>query len=200
MPLKPVKKKPVKKSGAAGAAKRIPAAPKPRVAKIGAGIPCTVNGKPLHLDCPPGARLLDVLRETLFLTGTKEGCGKGECGACTVLVNGTPVDSCLMFAIQAKDAAITTIEGISGASPRELHPIQRQFIAKGGVQCGICIPGMIVAAKALLDERPHATREEIFEGLGGNLCRCTGYLKIIEAVEAARDELNPNQTRPCELP
>jgi carbon-monoxide dehydrogenase small subunit/xanthine dehydrogenase small subunit len=128
-------------------------------------------------------RLLDLLRDDLRLTGAKEGCGKGECGACTVIVDGRAVDSCLMMAYQADGAVVETIEGLGDAAA--MHPLQDAFIAQGGVQCGICIPGMVLAAKALLDRDPRADASAIREGLAGNLCRCTGYTKILAAVAQA---------------
>ncbi|AZR72585.1 (2Fe-2S)-binding protein [Anoxybacter fermentans] len=144
----------------------------------------TVNNKPYELEVNPNARLLDVLRDELNLTGTKEGCGVGECGACTVIMNGQAVNSCLVLAGQAQGAKIITIEGVQGENG-ELHPIQQAFIDKGAVQCGYCTPGMILSAKALLDQNPNPTVEEIKEGISGNLCRCTGYQQIIEAVQEA---------------
>jgi carbon-monoxide dehydrogenase small subunit len=126
------------------------------------------------------ARLLDVLREELRLTGTKEGCGEGECGACSVLLNGALVNSCLVPAIQVEGASIRTIEGIANGDT--LHGVQQAFIENGGAQCGICTPGMILAAVNLLDRNPQPTESDIREGLAGNLCRCTGYIKIFEAV------------------
>jgi carbon-monoxide dehydrogenase small subunit/xanthine dehydrogenase small subunit len=141
------------------------------------------NGRPVRLRTEADRRLLDVLREDLHLSGAKEGCGKGECGACTVLVDGQAADSCLMMAYQVDGKDVSTIEGLEGADG--LHPLQDAFIEKGGVQCGICIPGMVLAAKALVDERPEATAEEIRQGLAGNLCRCTGYTKIFAAVAQA---------------
>jgi aerobic carbon-monoxide dehydrogenase small subunit len=129
------------------------------------------------------ARLLDVLREELQLTGTKEGCGEGECGSCSVLLDGTLVNSCLVPVLQANGASIVTIEGL-GADER-LHPLQQAFLQCGAAQCGICTPGMILAAVHLLDKIPKPTLAEIREGLSGNLCRCTGYLQIFEAVERA---------------
>jgi xanthine dehydrogenase small subunit len=143
----------------------------------------SLNGKARRLEVASTARLLDVLREDLRLTGAKEGCGKGECGACTVLVDGAAVDSCLMLAWQADGAVVETIEGLGG--PRALDPLQDAFVDKGGVQCGICIPGMVMAARALLLENPAPSPEEVRAGLAGNLCRCTGYTKIFEAVSAA---------------
>ena len=144
---------------------------------------CAVNGRAIDRQVNPMHRLLDVLREDLHLTGTKEGCGKGECGACTVFVDGKPVDSCLMLAIQATGSDITTIEGLARGG--SLDAVQEMFIAEGGVQCGFCIPGMVMAARALLDENPDPTVDDIKYALGGNLCRCTGYTKIFSAVLAA---------------
>ena len=141
---------------------------------------CTLNGRPIRKEVDPAARLLDTLREEFFLTGTKEGCGKGECGACTIFVDGLPVDSCLMLTIQAQGKRIVTIEGL--ARENRLDSVQEMFIQEGGVQCGFCIPGMIMAARALLDENPDPTLEDLKYGLGGNLCRCTGYQKIFQAV------------------
>lgn len=148
----------------------------------------TVNGKAYSLDVTANVRLVDLLRDTLGLTGTKEGCGVGECGACTVIMNGQTVNSCLVLAGQAEGADITTIEGIHGPNGL-LHPIQQAFIEKGAVQCGYCTPGMVLSAKALLDQNPDPTVEEIKEGISGNLCRCTGYQQIIEAVEDAAQRL-----------
>lgn len=141
-----------------------------------------VNGVEYALEVAAHRTLLEVLREELGLMGTKEGCGEGECGACTVLVNGRPVTSCLMLAAQADGKEITTIEGLAAGG--ELHPLQKAFIEHGAVQCGYCSPGMILSAKALLDENPHPTEAEVREALVGNLCRCTGYKKIVEAVLA----------------
>jgi carbon-monoxide dehydrogenase small subunit len=145
----------------------------------------TVNGKPMHVHVYPMDRLLDVLRHELGLTGTKEGCGEGECGSCSVLLDGVLVNSCLIPVLQANGANILTIEGL--APDGCLHALQQAFIGCGGAQCGICTPGMILAARHLLDKKPRPTVEEIREGLSGNLCRCTGYMQIVEAVaEAAR--------------
>ena len=144
---------------------------------------CTVNGKRETLQAYPMARLLDVLREQLNLRGVKEGCGEGECGACAVLMDGELVNSCLVPAAQAEGAEIKTIEGVAvGAN---LHAVQEAFLAYGGAQCGICTPGMILAAVNLLERTPHPTDAEIRTGLAGNLCRCTGYMKIFEAVVQA---------------
>ncbi len=142
-----------------------------------------VNGENKTLDVEEDKRLLDFLRDDLGLIGVKEGCGEGECGACTVIMDGQAVVSCLVMAFQADGSHITTIEGL--VKNGELHPIQKAFIDSGAVQCGFCTPGMILSAKALLDKNPHPTREEIREGLSGNLCRCTGYNKIVDAVERA---------------
>jgi carbon-monoxide dehydrogenase small subunit len=143
----------------------------------------TVNGKDYEVSVPPWRTLLEVIREELGLTGTKEGCGLGECGACTVIMNGQAVNSCLVLAAEADGKHITTIEGL--ASGDKLHPLQQAFIDHGGFQCGFCTPGMIMSAKALLDANPQPTDEEIKEGIAGNFCRCTGYTKIIESIKAA---------------
>lgn len=143
-------------------------------------IQCTVNGQSASLSAYPMERLLDVLRQQLHLTGTKEGCGEGECGACTVFINGEIVNSCLVPVAQVEGANITTIEGI--ASEGQLHAVQQAFIDYGGAQCGICTPGMVLAAVDLLQRNPNPTETDIRNGLAGNLCRCTGYMKIFEAV------------------
>lgn len=143
-----------------------------------------VNGESRTVEAPPMARLLDVLREDLRLTGAKEGCGEGECGACSVLLDGRVVNSCLVPVVQAVGARVTTVEGLS-ESDRVLHPVQAALLAHGGAQCGICTPGFVVAAAALLERNPHPTREEVRVGLAGNLCRCTGYQKIVDAVAVA---------------
>ncbi len=142
---------------------------------------CTVNGAEQTLRVHPLARLLDVLREDLRLTGTKEGCGEGECGACSVLIDGELVNSCLVPALQVEGAQVTTIEGVA-ASAAELHAVQQAFIECGGAQCGICTPGMILAALNLLAHTPQPTEADIRHGLAGNLCRCTGYMKIFASV------------------
>jgi aerobic carbon-monoxide dehydrogenase small subunit len=146
-------------------------------------VKCEVNGKPAALAVYPMARLLDVLREELGLTGTKEGCGEGECGACAVEIDGALVNSCLVPAVHAEGAKIRTIEGV--ARGERLDAVQQAFLAHGGAQCGICTPGMILAAVNLLERHPEPTDAEIREGLAGNLCRCTGYMKIFESVVAA---------------
>lgn len=142
-----------------------------------------VNGETAEIEGHPMMRLLDALRVTLHLTGTKEGCGEGECGACAVRMNGRLVNSCLVPLLQADGATITTIEGLASAG--DLHRVQQAFIDYGGAQCGICTPGMILAAADLLDRHPDPSMEEIREGLAGNLCRCTGYMRIFEAVVGA---------------
>jgi carbon-monoxide dehydrogenase small subunit len=142
-----------------------------------------VNGQSHTVESFPMMRLLDVLREQLHLTGTKEGCGEGECGACSVFLNGKLVNSCLVPVAQVQDASIKTIEGVANAD--ELHAVQQAFIEFGGAQCGICTPGMIMAAVDLLDRNPNPTEAEIRTGLAGNLCRCTGYMKIFESVVRA---------------
>jgi aerobic carbon-monoxide dehydrogenase small subunit len=143
-----------------------------------------VNGRASVVRVHPMARLLDVIRRDLHLTGTKEGCGEGECGACSVLLNGEVANSCLLPVLQADGAAITTIEGLAADDGR-LHAVQQAFIEHGGAQCGICTPGMILAAVNLLDRHPNPTEAEIRTGLAGNLCRCTGYMRIFEAVVKA---------------
>ena len=140
----------------------------------------TVNGEPHEVMVEPWRTLLDVIRNDIGLTGPKEACGTGECSACTVLINGKPVNSCLMLAVDAQDKDILTIEGL--AQGGKLHPLQEAFIKYGAIQCGFCTPGMLLSAKALLDENPHPTEEEVREAISGNLCRCTGYHKIVEAI------------------
>jgi aerobic carbon-monoxide dehydrogenase small subunit len=148
-------------------------------------VSCRVNGRAVVLEAYPMARLLDVLREQLRFTGTKEGCGEGECGACSVEIDGALVNSCLVPVLQAEGTDILTIEGLAG---KRLHPIQEAFLAHGGAQCGICTPGMILAAVNLLARHPRPTEAEIQEGLAGNLCRCTGYTKVFESVlQACRE-------------
>ena len=147
-----------------------------------------VNGINYTKNIDSTTRLIDFIREDLKLKGTKEGCGEGECGACTVIVNGKAINSCLMLASSADGKNVITIEGVSDKD--KLHPIQEAFMEVWAVQCGYCTPGMILSAKALLDEKPNADEEEIKEALSGNLCRCTGYKKIIQAVILAKDKLN----------
>ncbi len=146
-----------------------------------------VNGNEYAAVIEPHMLLIDVLRDELGLTGTKYACGAGDCGACTVLVDGKPSFSCLTLAVTARGKSILTIEGLTDGM--ELHPLQRAFVEKGAVQCGFCTPGMILSAKALLDENPDPTQDEIKRGLAGNLCRCTGYVKIVDAVQAAADTM-----------
>lgn len=146
-------------------------------------ISCTVNGAAARLRVYPMSRLLDALREDLQLTGTKEGCGEGECGACAILMDGALVNSCLVPALHADGARIRTIEGV--AAGLELHAVQKAFLECGGTQCGICTPGMVLASISLLERIPHPSEAEIRSGLAGNLCRCTGYGKIFEAVVRA---------------
>lgn len=143
----------------------------------------TLNGESIQIEVEPYRTLLQVLREDLGLTGTKEGCGMGECGACTVLVNGKAINSCLFPILEAEGTNITTIEGLAGVEGG-LHPIQRSFVENGAVQCGFCTPGMILSAKALLDENPEPTEEEVRLAIAGNLCRCTGYIQIIQAIQS----------------
>jgi aerobic carbon-monoxide dehydrogenase small subunit len=140
-----------------------------------------VNSVNRAIDVSPMKRLLDVLREDLRLTGTKEGCGEGECGACSVIVDGEVINSCLVPVCQVNGSAILTVEGL--ARDGRLNPLQAAFLECGGAQCGICTPGMLIAARALLDENAHPSRDEIKEAIAGNLCRCTGYVKIIDAIE-----------------
>jgi aerobic carbon-monoxide dehydrogenase small subunit len=142
-----------------------------------------VNGESVEVPVDPSETLLQVLRNKLQLTGTKEACGLGECGACTVIMDGKAVNSCLVLAVEAAGSEITTIEGLKNGP--ELHPIQQAFIEQGAVQCGFCTPGMILSAKALLDVNPRPTELQIREAIEGNLCRCTGYVKIVEAIKAA---------------
>jgi carbon-monoxide dehydrogenase small subunit len=143
-----------------------------------------INGRPYEVIVTPNMTLYELLRE-LDLTGTKRSCGVGECGSCTILVDGNPTLACSTLAIAVRDKEILTIEGLSRGA--QLHPLQQAFVDGGAIQCGFCTPGMIMMAKALLDENPNPTRQEVKEGLGGNLCRCTGYVKIIEAVIVAAE-------------
>ncbi|MFC1975457.1 (2Fe-2S)-binding protein [Chloroflexota bacterium] len=145
----------------------------------------SINKQPVKITVEPHLTLLEVLRDHLTLIGTKEGCGTGDCGACTVLVNGEPVCSCLMLAAEVERQEITTVEGL--AVNDELHPIQSAFVNQGGLQCGFCTPGLLMSSVALLEQNPRPTEVEIREALAGNLCRCTGYDKIVRAVQAAEE-------------
>ena len=150
-------------------------------------IACTINGEPRDLLVAPWRSLLDALRDEAGLTGTKKGCDVGECGSCTVLLDGKPVNACLVLAVEVNGSRITTIEGLQ-PSPERLHPLQENFMKCGAAQCGFCTPGVLMAAKALLDEKPQPSTDEIRFSLAGNICRCTGYTKIIEAIEATARE------------
>jgi len=154
-------------------------------------VSATINGEPAEFLCEPQQTLLDALRDELHLTGSKEGCGSGDCGACSVILDGRLVCSCLMLAVEAEGHDITTIEGIADGD--ELHPLQRKFLEHAALQCGFCTPGLLVAAKALLDRHPDPTETEARYWLAGNLCRCTGYDKIIRAVMDAAAELRERQ-------
>jgi len=146
-------------------------------------IELTINGSPYRLSVEPDRTLLEVLREDLGLTGTKEGCASGECGACTVLLDGEPIRSCLILAVDVRGREVVTIEGV--AENRTPHKIQKAFIDCGAIQCGFCTPGMILVGKALLEKHPKPGERQIREAISGNLCRCTGYAKIVEAIKAA---------------
>jgi len=146
-----------------------------------------LNGKSYELTVMPWRTLLELIREDLGQTGTKEGCSLGECGACTVIMGGKTVNSCLVPAVEANNQEITTIEGLADGD--KLHPVQEAFVSHSGMQCGFCTPGMIMSAKALLDKNPSPSEEEIKEGIAGNFCRCTGYTKIIEAISAASEAM-----------
>ena len=146
-------------------------------------IKAKINGKEYELRVPAWRTLLEVIREDLKLTGTKEGCGQGECGSCTVIMGGKTVNSCLVLGVEADGQEITTIEGL--AEGGKLHPVQEAFVEHAGMQCGFCTPGMVMSAKALLDRKAEPSEEEIREGIAGNFCRCTGYTKIIESIGAA---------------
>lgn len=147
-------------------------------------ISLTINEKAYELAVEPNKTLADMIRYDLGLTGTKKGCDTGDCGACTVIMDGEAVNSCLVLALQADGSTIETIEGM--ATEEGLHPLQEAFVDKGAIQCGYCTPGMIMSAKNLLDKKPNPTEQEIREGISGNLCRCTGYTKIFEAIESQR--------------
>ncbi len=147
-----------------------------------------VNGENKELLINEDALLIDVLRDELHLTGTKKGCGEGECGTCTILIDGKPVNSCLVLAALAQGKDIQTIEGIG--TPENLHPLQKAFVEEGAIQCGFCTPGMVISSKALLDRNSHPDDLEIRKAISGNLCRCTGYVKIVKAVKKAAEEMN----------
>ncbi len=148
----------------------------------------TINGEPTEFLCEARQSLLEVLRDTLRLTGAKEGCNNGNCGACTVLLNGQPVDSCLVLAVEVEGAQLTTVEGL--AAQTHLHPIQQCFLEDAALQCGVCTPGFLMSTKALLDKTPNPSEHDIRFQLAGNLCRCTGYDKIVRAVQDAAKRLN----------
>jgi aerobic-type carbon monoxide dehydrogenase small subunit (CoxS/CutS family) len=153
----------------------------------------TVNGRPCELEAPPLARLLDALRGPLALTGTKEGCGEGECGACSVLLDGVPVNSCLVAVGQCAGRTVVTVEGL--ATGEALTPLQRCFVEDGGAQCGICTPGMLIAADALLRANPSPTADDVRDAIAGNLCRCTGYQRIVDAILRSAEILREGQAR-----
>jgi carbon-monoxide dehydrogenase small subunit len=153
----------------------------------------TVNGREYEVAISPKRTLAEFLRDDLGLTGVKLGCGEGECGACTVLLDGRPVASCIVLALESQGREVLTIEGL--ADGPELHPLQRAFVKQGAIQCGFCTPGMILSAKALLDRNPDPSEEEIRRALAGNLCRCTGYQKIVEAIRLAASELAGGERR-----
>jgi aerobic-type carbon monoxide dehydrogenase small subunit (CoxS/CutS family) len=154
-----------------------------------------LNGKEILAEVPPDRRVIDFLREDLGLTGAKEGCGAGECGACTILVDGESRLSCLMLAAQLEGRSVTTIEGLARSENGNLHPVQEAFVQYGAVQCGFCTPGMALSAVQLLERNPNPDRDEIREGLSGNLCRCTGYVKIVDAVQAAARNMRESACR-----
>lgn len=151
-----------------------------------------LNGAPVEVDVSPDMRLLDLLREHFDLTGAKEGCGQGECGACTVIVDEKAVNSCLMLAGQVEGKSVLTVEGLSDGE--NMDPVPEAFVNEGAIQCGYCTPGMVMSAKALLMYKSHPRYEEIKEALDGNICRCTGYTKIVKAVQVAADELNQQES------
>ena len=148
----------------------------------------TVNGEPKQILVEPYSSLLDMLRDEVRLTGTKKGCDEGDCGACTIFLNGKSVTSCMVLAHSAHDSEVITIEGLGKSD--EMHPVQQAFVDYGGLQCGFCIPGLIMSTTAFLNEHPDPTEEEVRFGIGGNLCRCTGYNKVVEAVLAAARDMN----------
>ncbi|AGL02914.1 (2Fe-2S)-binding protein [Desulfoscipio gibsoniae] len=153
----------------------------------------TLNGKPVTLTVSPSATLLDIIRDELKLTGTKKGCGKGECGACTVIMDGIAVNSCLVPIMKVAGCHVETIEGIG--NKEKPHPVQEAFMDLGAIQCGFCTPGMIMSSKALLDKTPDPNREQIREAISGNICRCTGYVKIEAAVQAAADKVKEENSK-----
>jgi carbon-monoxide dehydrogenase small subunit len=161
---------------------------------VSVSIQLEVNDESYQVDVEPGTTLVELLRERLHLTGTKEGCGEGDCGTCIVLVNGAPVNSCLMLAVDAQGCRVTTIEGL--ATDGKLHPLQQSFIENGAIQCGFCTPAMILSAKALLDHNPRPSEEEIKQALSGILCRCGSYQKIVEAVRAVSGRVDPLRGTP----
>jgi aerobic carbon-monoxide dehydrogenase small subunit len=167
-----------------------------------ASIRFTVNGKPSGVNAPPMKRLLDVLREDLHLTGAKEGCGEGECGSCSVRMNGELVNSCLIPVLQAEGAQIQTVEGLAPQfeSGGMLHPLQEAFLSCGGAQCGICTPGMLMAAAQLIERNAHPSLAEIREGLAGNLCRCTGFARIFESVLVAASQASSSHAPSSHIP
>lgn len=155
-------------------------------------VEATVNGETAQFLCEPRQSLLEVLRDTMGLTGAKEGCNNGNCGACAVLMDGLPVNSCLVLGVEVEGTSITTVEGLAGGP--QLHPLQQCFLEDAALQCGICTPGFLVTAKALLDKNPKPTEQEIRFELAGNLCRCTGYDKIVRAVEHAARQLQEGES------
>jgi carbon-monoxide dehydrogenase small subunit len=152
-----------------------------------------VNGRRLRAQVGAGETLLEALRDKLGAREVKNGCGQGDCGACTVLLDGRAVNSCLVLAVQADGGEVTTLKGLG--TPDAPHPLQESFVEHGAIQCGFCTSGVVLAAKSLLDENPHPTRDEIREGISGNLCRCTGYTKIVDAIEDAAERLDPSGAR-----
>ncbi len=161
--------------------------------QFGKEVVLKINGKEERVFCQPGETLLYILRNRLSHTEVKEGCGKGDCGACTVLLDGVPVDSCLVLAYQAEGKEILTVKGLG--TPEKVHPLQKKFIEKGAIQCGFCIPGQLLSAKALLEKNSKPSREDIKRAISGNLCRCTGYKKIVDAIEEASEKLPQNDGR-----
>jgi len=150
-----------------------------------------INGETFHVEVEPHETLLDVIRGKVGLTGTKKGCETGQCGACTIIVEGKAVNSCLILAVEAHGREIVTVEGL--AKDGQLHPLQQAFVEEGAVQCGYCTPGMLLSAKVLLDENPRPTQRQVKEAIAGNLCRCTGYVKIVKAIMAAAEKISVEQ-------